>query len=313
MEIEVNIDFGTIHKTSQVVRLLSPCFELCAEDVCKLNIHLRPNLQYDLIYPEYLAVVVACYKQMKHVGVDIKLDIEHDPTNARVRYCQRLDFFKHLEYDTSERFTRHSSASRFLEIRQFSKQDNHDVFMEVLNIIRDKLNPSLELFALLVYCFWEVIDNIDIHSESGIGGILCAQHYPNAEILRIVFVDNGIGIAESMLRSEIADYSEHSELELVELALEKGVTSGKGMGNGLYYTKRFVEHNKGSSLAVLSSESLVHIDSQGLSTAKCANWKGTIVYLKIKTDNFVDYKAIMEDPDGDPNDKLVAFIDSLFE
>jgi len=78
----------------------------------------------------------------------------------------------------------------------------------------------------------EITDNVLIHSESKIGGLLQLSAF-NTRQKRIEYVvcDAGVGIPNS-LKSSLENAK--SDVEVLDMSIREGVTNGKGAGNGLF-------------------------------------------------------------------------------
>lgn len=103
------------------------------------------------------------------------------------------------------------------------------------------------------WCLNEVTDNVLNHSRpnGGAHGYVMVQYVQAESRLKICVFDSGIGLKESFIGSA---YSPATSEEAIRLAVGKGITNGKGQGNGLWGLHEMVK---------LSREGRLHIRSDG--------------------------------------------------
>ncbi len=91
----------------------------------------------------------------------------------------------------------------------------------------------------LAWCLYEVFDNVLLHAE--VPGFTMAQIHPNTQHIAICIFDCGPGVYNTLKQSHNPSTAEHA----LQLAVRQGVTSGKGMGNGLWGLHDIVACNSG--------------------------------------------------------------------
>lgn len=103
------------------------------------------------------------------------------------------------------------------------------------------------------WCLNEVTDNVLNHSrpQGGARGYVMVQYVHAESRLKICVFDAGIGFRNSFVGSK---YSPATAEEAIRLAVGKGVTNGKGQGNGLWGLHEMVK---------LSQQGMLHIRSDG--------------------------------------------------
>lgn len=101
------------------------------------------------------------------------------------------------------------------------------------------------------WCLNEVTDNVLNHSRptGGAHGYVMVQYVQNENRLKICVFDSGIGLRKSFLGSR---YSPETAEEAIRLAVGKGVTNGKGQGNGLWGLHEMVKISKQGRLHIRS-------------------------------------------------------------
>jgi hypothetical protein len=104
--------------------------------------------------------------------------------------------------------------------------------------------PAARLFLpAMEWAVCEVIDNIQLHAQSPVPGVVCAQFFPRQNRLDIAICDAGRGIKASL--SEAHNLPTHAEA--IRLAIQRGVTRSQavGQGNGLAGSVEIARLNQG--------------------------------------------------------------------
>lgn len=101
------------------------------------------------------------------------------------------------------------------------------------------------------WCLNEVTDNVLNHSRpnGGAHGYVMVQYVPSDRRLKICVFDSGIGLKDSFVGSK---YAPATAEEAICLAVGKGVTNGKGQGNGLWGLHEMVKVSKRGKLHIRS-------------------------------------------------------------
>lgn len=226
-------------------------------------------------------------KSLREKGSNVIIDCE----NSNL-YLQRINFFRELEVDAEEFFQRHDSTGRFLEISLITKEDSSGTVTRLVKILEKQMQLSPKMAGCINFCFWEVVDNIQLHAQSPIGGYVVAQYYPKKNVIEIIVVDTGRGIYASLTQNPA--YQNMSEDEALRSSIKQEVTSGDGRGNGLYYTAKFIRKCRGN-LTIYSGGCKLHLGDSNIYTREVPYWQGTIIYMEIKTDVLVDMHDIFGD------------------
>lgn len=155
----------------------------------------------------------------------------------------------------------------------------------------------------------ELIDNCFSHSEAegGIAGMLCAQVWNGGRRAQISIADSGIGIRESLARSE--EYFGRLKLEnACEMATEFGVTSKRGKGHsgyGLSVARKLLEQNYGVLYVHSQYEAFILSAGHVRSFKSEAPWKGTLLVIEFNLDNPMNIGEVYRSfplPDGMSDD-----------
>lgn len=102
------------------------------------------------------------------------------------------------------------------------------------------------------WCLNEVTDNVLNHSrpEGGAHGYVMVQYVPAESRLKTCVFDTGIGLQASFAGSK---YSPETPEEAIRLAVGKGISNGKGQGNGLWGLHEMVKVSKRGKLHIRSA------------------------------------------------------------
>lgn len=166
-----------------------------------------------------------------------------------------------------------------VSIDVFDAHTLNDVYQNVLKTLTSHFEIEVSVLQALSYCFYEILDNVHIHSGRPIGTAM--THFDaEREVLRVLVADDGMGIRESLAEND--KFRNITEEEAIRLCLEDSVTDGKGMGFGLYATSRLMK-DVGLQFVVHSGHHKL-ISKDGVTeTVENGLWQGTIVYMEIST------------------------------
>lgn len=135
-------------------------------------------------------------------------------------YLKRIDFFNHLGIPLDENFQRHPAAGRFVTINKISRETDVDpVTKEIAECITHGNDPDGALQKCLSFAIGEVLTNVAQHS--GGHGFIFAQRYQNSSSINVAIADNGIGLKNSYVDTEL-----ESTLVTPLLALQKSMEPG---------------------------------------------------------------------------------------
>ncbi len=85
---------------------------------------------------------------------------------------------------------------------------------------------------LLRTCYSEIVQNIEDHSGSPIGGVICARYFAKLHEIRIAVADRGQGIGEHLRRSAATSkIAIRDDAHALDLVLRGGVTSKSRSGS----------------------------------------------------------------------------------
>lgn len=191
-----------------------------------------------------------------------------------------------------------------VSIDVFDSHSLNDVYQQVMQTLTSHFEIDVSILQALSYCFYEILDNVHIHSGKPLGTAI--THYDASEdVLRILVADDGMGIRQSLAGNE--KFHHITEADAIRMCIEDSVTDGKGMGFGLYATSRLMKDVGLQFILHSGNHKLIH---KGDSTEVIENgyWQGTIVYMEITTSKEIDPNDVVDhrtDADAQYNETFV--------
>lgn len=175
--------------------------------------------------------------------IDFELIMPDDSRLSRLfRNANWAHFIEPRSY-TESSFRGHTqvAATQFRDPDEQSRAVNR-----IVNAILGAI-PDLERsdFAALEWSINEITDNVIVHSESPIGGLVQVSTFSrNQKRVEYIVADAGMGIPAT-LRSGKAEIL--SDTEALDCAIREGVTRDKsvGQGNGLFGSFQICSHSGG--------------------------------------------------------------------
>jgi len=148
---------------------------------------------------------------------------------------------------------RRFDASRFrghtqIPATQFTNPaEQNDAVNRIINAILGGI-PDIrrENFAALEWAVNELTDNVIVHSQSNIGGLVQVSSFKrNTKIIEFTIADSGLGIPATLRSGGIFL---GSDTDALDRAIREGVTRDKsiGQGNGLYGSYQICCHSGGA-------------------------------------------------------------------
>lgn len=204
-------------------------------------------------------------------------------------------------------------GSEGVTIDVFDSHTLNDVYQQVLASLTSHFEIELSVLQALSYCFYEILDNVHIHSGKPLGTAI--THFDSQKnILRVLVADDGMGIRNSL--AENSRYHSIGESEALAMCIQDSVTDGKGMGFGLYATSRLM-NNVGITFVIHSGKHKLILKDDHTEVIENGLWSGTIVYMEISTSQDIDPNDVVDhrtDADEQYNESFVACdeLDSLW-
>ena len=177
-----------------------------------------------------------------------------------------------------------------VSIDVFDKDSIDAVYSRVIKVLRSYLSIELGVLQALSYCFYEVLDNVLIHSDKHLGTVITANDEEN-HILRVLVADDGVGVHKSLTVNHL--YKSLSESDALHAVIKDKVTDGNGLGFGLYATYLLIKNTQ-SVFEVRSGNHHLLMNDDNIVVKECEFWQGTIVYMQLRTDVDIDPNAVVE-------------------
>lgn len=84
-----------------------------------------------------------------------------------------------------------------ISIDVFDSQTLNSVYSNVVQVLTSHFEIETSVLQSLSYCFYEILDNVHIHSGKPLGTAITYYNAENA-VLRVLVADDGMGILASL-------------------------------------------------------------------------------------------------------------------
>lgn len=181
-------------------------------------------------------------------------------------------------------------AKENISIDVFDAHSLNEVYQNVLRTLTAHFEIEVSVLQALSYCFYEILDNVHIHSGKPLGTAITHFDASN-EVLRILVADDGMGIRQSLAEND--KFRQITEADAISMCLEDSVTDGKGMGFGLYATSRLMKDVGLQFILHSGHHKLIHRGEQ-FQIVENGLWQGTIVYMEITTSREINPNDVVD-------------------
>ncbi|HSI28173.1 MAG: DUF4325 domain-containing protein [Methylophilus sp.] len=230
-------------------------------------------------FPNVMLSICAQIMVYRKAGADFKLI---PPANTEL-----FNLFKNTgwaHFIDSENYPPSSfrGHTRVPATQYISSSDQQHAVNRIVNVILGAI-PDLNRsdFAAFEWAINEITDNVLVHSESVIGGLVQVSTFQRlTKTVQFVVADAGIGIPKT-LRSAFPDIS---DIEALDIAIKEGVTRDKkiGQGNGLFGTYEICAKSGGSFSLYSGHAKLEYSEKSGLSIKnEKIPYSGTLVIANL--------------------------------
>ena len=236
--------------------------------------------------PSVFATQLACAKRGESVDVIVG-DVDFCP-NRVVPVVGVAEAYVARGYDLHFSFPPHSAGEKALggfnvrdlnperavsnafgRVWRFDNAMEQTALVSALVLELDKTaNLARGVKQCFEWCLNEVTDNVLNHSrpDGGAHGYVMVQYVKAENRLKICVFDSGVGLKASFLGSR---HSPQTSEEAIRLAVGKGVTNGRGQGNGLWGLHEMVKISKLGKLHIRSDGAEYLFDpSQGVEATR---------------------------------------------
>lgn len=231
-------------------------------------------------YPAPMLALCAQVAKLHYEGIDFSLVLpKNDRLQKLFRNANWAYFLDPRKYEPST-FRGYTQVPATL---YSSPEDQSQAVNRIVNAILGAI-PSIARrdFAALEWAVNELTDNVLVHSQSPVGGLVQVSTFQRNE-KRVVFIvaDAGIGIPNSL---RLGHPELTSDSEALDKAIREGVTRDKslGQGNGLFGTYQICSRSKGSFQVESGHGKLSFYEPVGLKIrTEAVPYEGTLVVAQI--------------------------------
>ena len=174
-------------------------------------------------------------------------------------------------------------------IEMFDEKNIQQVYRRLVEVLIHQPEVETSLLQAMSYCFYEVMDNVLIHSGKS-NGIVITNYTEDQHLIQILVADDGIGIHASLTENQV--FADFSEPQALEHCIQDKVSDGKGMGFGLYSTSRLI-NTAGHKLIIRSGNHTLSANGD-MTVTPSEPWQGTIVYFELRSNQDIDPGLIVD-------------------
>lgn len=174
-------------------------------------------------------------------------------------------------------------------IEMFDDRNIQLVYRRLVEVLIHQPEVETTLLQAMSYCFYEVLDNVLIHSGKTVG-IVITNYAKEEHLIQILVADDGMGIQASLAQN--SEYSSITEPQALEYCIKDRVSDGKGMGFGLYSTSRLI-NTAGHKLIIRSGNHTLSANGD-MQIAESEPWTGTIVYFELRSNMDIDPSSVVD-------------------
>lgn len=180
-------------------------------------------------------------------------------------------------------------ASENVCIEMFDEKNIQQVYRRLVEVLIHQPEIETSLLQGMSYCFYEVMDNVIIHSGKTVGIVITNYSEPD-HLIQILVADDGMGIQASLAQN--SEYANITEGQALEYCIKDNVSDGKGMGFGLYSTSRLIT-TAGHRLIIRSGNHTLSANGD-LTVLESVPWQGTIVYFELRSNMDIDPASVVD-------------------
>jgi anti-sigma regulatory factor (Ser/Thr protein kinase) len=200
-------------------------------------------------------------------------------------YLERMDFYDYFQIDTGMLRNRYHPEGRFCELHEVNSEAMcQESASSLLDVIGGNLRLSSEATNSIDITLTELMENVFHHANSPVNAIVHAQAYQAAQQVELAIVDCGIGFKRSLSMNPKLVSGFSNSAEAIQLAVGPRTTGrpSHNSGEGLFFTKRFVEENGGKML-IYSDDGQMLIQRKKVKyQTNAPRWLGSIVALRLQ-------------------------------
>ncbi len=159
------------------------------------------------------------------------------------------------------------------------ENDKNKLEQEFLDSIKKYYTEEIKC-SIVSQCIGELISNFWAHAieESDTIIVACGTQ----DSIEVIFADNAKGIPHTLKISD-TKYQQHTNVQLLEIACQEGVSSKIGtnhQGYGLFLIKELAINHNGQ-FSLYSADGYAQFSSKKQKTGNIGYWQGTIIHLRL--------------------------------
>ena len=231
-------------------------------------------------YPPPMLAVCAQVAKLHYEGIDFSLVLpKNDKLQKLFRNANWAYFLDPRKYEPST-FRGYTLVPATL---YSSPEDQYKAVNRIVNAILGAIpNIARKDLAALEWAVNELTDNVLVHSQSPVGGLVQVSTFQrDKKRVEFIVADAGIGIPNSL---RLGHPELTSDSEALDKAIREGVTRDKdlGQGNGLFGTYQICSRSKGSFQVESGYGKLSFYEPAGLKIGlEAVPFEGTLVVAAI--------------------------------
>ena len=220
-----------------------------------------------------------------------------------------MKLFDHLGVPPPRNIEEHEESGRFVPLTQI--KTSADLRNTITNLI-PLLHAAPSVADPIRYVVSELGRNVLEHSESGVGGFVCAQYFKNKQRIAIGMADSGKGILSAIRKSHAAQDEKHA----FQLALTPGISGATpriggnetNAGAGLFFIRSIAKVSEnffvlysGNTLYKLqrkqNERNILYGDAfmENHSLVEdLPRWQGTAIGIDINVDDTHEFSALLD-------------------
>jgi len=175
-------------------------------------------------------------------------------------------------------------------IEVFDKDSIYPSYFQLQERLLGMPNIERSVLQALAYCFYEIMDNVLDHSGKQ-NGVVIMEYDDEQKRIRVLVADEGIGVRASL--SQNPEFAEVTEEDALKSCIEDRVTSGSGMGFGLFCTARLVKF-AGTRLLIHSGNHFLRYENGESNVERNGFWQGTIIFLELVSDKEINPNSVVD-------------------
>lgn len=198
--------------------------------------------QCTYVAPGSMATICAEALRLQQLGVDTSVVL---PGDHRLR-----NLFLNANWAHFLEPTRHGESTfkgfSHVPLAQFAASSEQGALVSHLvdTLLKSTGSVAREDFAAIEWALNEITDNVLIHAQSEVGGVVHLNNYADKKRVEVIVADPGLGVPRTL---RTASATIRSDADALEQAIREGVTRDPsvGQGNGLYGSYRIATSSGG--------------------------------------------------------------------